>query len=40
MMLETVRAGVDTQLEPVRNVVLMRLEAVTVLKLPDAPNTC
>lgn len=37
---ETVRAGVETQLEPVRKVVLMRLEAVTVLKLPDAPKTC
>jgi hypothetical protein len=37
---ETVKAGVDIQLDPVRNDVLMRLEAVTVLKFPLAPNIC
>lgn len=37
---ETVKAGVDIQLEPVMKVPLIWLEPVTVLKLPDAPNTC
>jgi len=35
---ETVKAGVDIQLEPVMNVPLTWLEPVTVLKLPDAPK--
>ena len=37
---ETVKAGVDIQLEPVMKVPLIWLEPVTVLKLPDAPKTC
>jgi len=37
---ETVRAGVETQLEPVTKLVLTALEATRVLKLPDRPKTC
>jgi hypothetical protein len=37
---DVVRAGVETQLEPVRNEPLMILEPVRELKFPDSPNTC
>ena len=37
---DVVRAGVETQLEPVRNEPVMILEPVRELKFPDSPNTC
>lgn len=40
MIDETVRAGVETQLEPVMKEPLTALEATRVLKLPDRPKTC
>ena len=37
---DVVRAGVETQFEPVRNEPLMTLEPVMELKFPDSPNNC
>jgi hypothetical protein len=40
LIVETVSWGVDIQFDPVTNDVFIWLEAVTVLKLPERPNTC